>query len=278
MNLIRPALGLLMLIAPAAMARAPVADPALFAGLWLQTSAERQALCLQTFRQAASRLPAALANPSWTAAPEQQRMAPKAYRELPPAVVLDVDETLLDSGAYQASAILAGGHNAALWDRWLARADAPALPGALAFVQRAMALGIRPVYVTNRRCSPRTGIADQCPQQADTLRNLQQAGFPASDEQLLLRGEQPGWDGEKAHRRRFLAQRYRILLLIGDDLGDFLAGVRTDVSPQQRQQRISEWTEFWGSRWFVLPNPVYGSWRRALGSTPTDHLDPSPVQ
>jgi len=106
MNRLTPILGLLILIAPATVARAPVTDPALLSNLWLQTSAEYQALCLQTYRQAAERLPAALADTSWTAAPEQRQMAPEAYRELPPAVLLDVDETLLDTSAYQARAIL----------------------------------------------------------------------------------------------------------------------------------------------------------------------------
>jgi acid phosphatase len=269
---------LLVCIAPAAIARTPGANPALYSSLWLQTSAEYQALCLQAYRQATERLPQALADPSWTAMLEQQQMPVERYRELPPGVVLDVDETLLSTGAYQARAVLAGGHSPALWDRWLARAEAPAVPGALAFVQRAKALGIRPLYVTNRRCTRRSGRPDPCPQQGDTLRNLKQAGFPASAEQLLLLGERPGWDREKTHRRRFLAEHYRVLLLVGDDLGDFLAGVGTPTSPEARLQRMEPRSRWWGQRWLVLPNPVYGSWRRALGGTPADYLEPSPLE
>lgn len=272
----RSFLALLLLIASTAIARAPIEDPALLSHLWQQTSAEYQALCLQTYRQAAERLPSALADPSWTAALEQRQMPPERYRDLPAAVLLDVDDTVLSTSSYQARAILSGGHDPARWDRWLARADAPALPGAIKFVQQARALGIRPLYVTNRRCALRPGSADPCPQEADTLRNLGQAGFPVRPDDLLLLGEQPGWDRDKTHRRRYLSERFRILVVIGDDLGDFLAGVRSNVSPQQRLELAYQWVDLWGERWFVLPNPVYGSWRRALGSAPTDYLDPPP--
>ena len=98
------------------------------------------------------------------------------------------------------------------------------------------------------------------------------------DEHLLLLDERPGWDEHKTHRRSYLAQRFRILLVIGDDLGDFVAGVRSDVTPEQRLERMYRNADLWGSRWFILPNPVYGSWRRALGSNPVDHLELSPVE
>src|SRR6187401_1865157 len=57
--------------------------------LWVQTALEYEASALQAYRLAALQLDAALADPSWTAATEQKGDASK----LPPAVILDIDET-----------------------------------------------------------------------------------------------------------------------------------------------------------------------------------------
>src|SRR5829696_3327072 len=82
---------------------ARVADPArphenLNAVAWMQASVEYEASAMQAYRAAARQLDAALADPSWTAAIEQTADASK----LPPAVVLDVDETVLDNSPFQA--------------------------------------------------------------------------------------------------------------------------------------------------------------------------------
>jgi acid phosphatase len=59
-----------------------------------------------------------------------------------------------------------------------------------------------------------------------------------------------------------VAERYRILLLVGDNFGDFAAEVDTTVAA--RRQRSRAFREYWGTRWIVLPNPQYGSWEGAL--------------
>ena len=106
-----------------------------------------------------------------------------------------------------------------------------------------------------------------------SIRNLERLGFPPpSPAQVLLRAERPGWDQEKSHRRQELSRQYRILLMIGDDLGDFLPGVRAMPPPQRREQALAHGA-FWGAGWLLLPNPVYGSWLRALGADPAAHLE-----
>ena len=73
------------------------------ATLWVQTSAEYAALSRQTWAAAGRMMEAALADTSWTAALEQQA----GYGALPPAVIVDVDETVLDNAPYAARLIQA---------------------------------------------------------------------------------------------------------------------------------------------------------------------------
>ena len=77
-------------------------------------------------------------------------------------------------------------------------------------------------------------------------------------------GERSDWVSDKESRRRLVAAGYRVLLLLGDDLNDFLSGVR-DASVERRAELAAAHADRFGSSWFVLPNPLYGSWERALG-------------
>ena len=65
---------------------------------WTQTSLEHEMLCVSTYRRATEQLEAAIRDPSWTAALEQE----KGFEDLPPAVILDVDETVLDNSPMDA--------------------------------------------------------------------------------------------------------------------------------------------------------------------------------
>ncbi len=55
---------------------------------------------------------------------------------------------------------------------------------------------------------------------------------------------------------------YRILLLLGDDLADFVSAA--NQSPKQRIEIAEQNSDRWGTKWFLLPNPVYGSWDGSL--------------
>jgi len=111
---------------------------------------------------------------------------------------------------------------------------------------------VRAFYVTNRDAE----------QEEATIANLTRLGFPATGETVLCRGEKPGWGSEKTPRRQEIAATHRILLLIGDDLGDFLPGVRTTV--EKRAELARPYESNWGKKWFLLPNPGYGSWEDAM--------------
>lgn len=222
--------------------------------LWTQTAVEYEATARQAFELARLMLERALADTAWTAAIEQQAQQDGAGT-LPPAVILDVDETVLDNSPYQARLVLDDGvFERSTWQAWVEEAQAPPVPGALAFTQYAAEQGVAVFYVTNRRAET----------EAATQANLARLGFPlvAGQDRLLLRGEQAGWTGDKTTRRQVVADRYRVLLLVGDNLGDFVAA--DDLSLAERQALSDRYQAYWGTRWIMLPNPQYGSWDGAL--------------
>jgi len=217
--------------------------------LWVQTAVEHDAAYEQAYRQARAMLDRARKDKKWTAAIEQR----PGYDRLPTAVILDIDETILDNSPEEAE-IARGRDRSGLWEEWVAEERAAALPGALSFTRYAAESHVSVFYVTNRDSGSKPA----------TLRTLQRLGFPLQKggESILCRGDKPEWGSDKGSRRADLAQRYRILLLIGDDLGDFLSGVR--VSPEERRRIAASYADRWGERWILLPNPMYGSWESAL--------------
>lgn len=243
----------------------PGPDDLLQATVWTQLAVEHDLIFLEVYRDAKERLLEALRDPSWDALPHDERTGPVAGLE--PAVVLDVDETVLDNSPFQ---VLLGDKpfNRGDWDQWVARADAEPLPGAVEFIARAQAAGVQVFLVTNRDCMRRADSGEACPQEADTLANLRRVGVSTDAEHLLLSNERPEWTDEKMVRRQFVARYYRVIMVFGDDLGDFLDCARARVIPPctrpataaDRLRAISEYEEYWGRGWFVLPNPMYGSW------------------
>ena len=222
----------------------PRAIQTLNATLWLQQSAEAQALTRQAYALARLRLDEALADPTWTAAEEQ----PDDFAGLPPAVIVDVDETLLDNSYYQARAILAGEEfDQAAWTAWCEEAVAPAIAGAKEFCLQASQRGVTVFYVTNRI---------EVEKEA-TRRNLAALGFPLAEGADVLLCKQGKSD--KGPRRRAIAERYRVLLLIGDSATDFSSAFGRQDNPT-RARIAAEAAAMWGTRWIVLPNPMYGSW------------------
>ncbi|MGH1366199.1 MAG: 5'-nucleotidase, lipoprotein e(P4) family [Calditrichia bacterium] len=235
--------------------------------LWMQTAAEYQASTRQTFKAAEMQLANALKDSSWTSALEQG----SNFRSKPPAIILDVDETVLDNSPYQASNVLNNKpFEFAGWDAWVSKSAAKAIPGAAEFLSTARSLGVAVIFLTNRECSKRPNSDEDCPQHEETLLNLHSAGLlnaeiSATDrERLLIKKQQKDWGSEKKTRRAYVAETYRIIMLFGDDLGDFLPDVKKNITADQRAKLVADNSAKWGSSWFVLPNPTYGSWQRVL--------------
>lgn len=221
--------------------------------LWSLQSAEYDAVALSIYRGAWESVEEAMTDPEWTALLEQEGQ--EGYSDLPPAVVLDVDETVLDNGLYQARLILDGAsYQSDSWLDWVLEERASPIPGALEFTRRAQAMGVTVVYLTNRR-----GNMEDA-----TRRNLFDLGFPIDStfDVVLTRGERPEWSrGEKTSRRKFVAEHFRVLALFGDNLGDFVDV--DDLSLAERDYAVDGRRSIWGERWFMLPNPQYGSWESA---------------
>ncbi|WP_369977803.1 5'-nucleotidase, lipoprotein e(P4) family [Xanthomonas bundabergensis] len=231
-------------------------DDNLNAVLWMQRSAEYQAVAEQTYRAAADRLDAALKEPNWDALVPEERG--NAATGLKPAVVMDVDETVLDNSPYQARLIRNGKEYDELsWDQWVAEKKAKPIPGVVDFAKAATAKGVTVLYVSNRAVH----LTDA------TLANLRSAGLPVADNSVLLGlgtvvkdCEQNG--SEKNCRRKLVGQQYRVLMQFGDQLGDFVQVVAN--TPDGRAQLLQQYHDWFGERWWMLPNPSYGSWEPAL--------------
>ena len=216
--------------------------------LWTQTSGEYPAACMTAYRTATTLLDKALADPGWTAANEQSG----DFSSLAPAVVLDVDETALDNSAFQARmAKTAGFWTLEGWNAWCAEERAGAVPGAADFCRVAVEKGVTLLFVTNREAT----LNDA------TLRNLGKAGFPSDPRRVQVIGK--SGDSDKGPRRAELSKKYRVLLLIGDQLGDFVS-VPKGASPSDRKALAERNADRWGSRWIGLPNCTYGDWERGI--------------
>ena len=234
----------------------PPADDSLNATVWFQTSVERDLVYTSIYHAAGQRLDAALKDRHWDALPKDERSNDPA--KLPPAIIVDVDETVLDNSAATVRQIREHrGFNEAAWGEWVNQRAAKPLPGAVAFLNAAAKKGITVFYISNRDAS----LAEA------TVANLRTAGFPIkSDSQFLGLGtvvdgcEQNG--SEKTCRRQLVAAKYRVLMQFGDQVGDFvqiLANTRDG-----RREAVAPYLAWFGERWWALPNPLYGSWEPAL--------------
>lgn len=230
----------------------PEADPRYSAVTWMQNSAEYQQLTRQTYRFALAQLALGAQDRNWTA--DEYQIRDGGFAHKPPAVILDVDETVLDNSFYNARNIARGtGHTLQNWHAWCREEKAEAIPGALEFVRGAEGLCVKVFFLTNRE--------DEVKEH--TIRNLRSLGFSASEENVLTKNEDAGRGDDKLSRRAAVAKDYRIVLLIGDSMSDLCEGM--DVTNAKRRNQIAaEKIDLLGSRWIMLPNPSYGSWQRAL--------------
>lgn len=227
------------------------------ATLWMQTAAEYRAAALSTFAGARRGLDAALNNPFAKGALEETANDPGQ----PPAVILDLDETILDNGEFESRSIRAHTtYDRKMWKAWVAEGAARAIPGAAEFLAYAKSRGVTAFYITNRDIDEEPG----------TRRNLEQLGFPFDPkvDTLLMQGKNGWTTSDKSPRRAHVAASYRILLVLGDDLNDFVTASGKNLD--QRNALVDSVKNWWGESWFILPNAMYGSWERAaIGSSGT---------
>ncbi len=212
-----------------------VIDGKIYATAYQQRSAEYRALCFQAFNIAHERVDEIAI----------------AKTEKPKAIVTDIDETILNNSPYEAHQTLQGkDYNYNAWLEWSAMIKADTVPGALTFLKYAASKGIEIFYITNRSEKER----------AFTLQNLQKFNFPNSDSAHLFPSK---GSSSKEERRQNIAASHSIVMLLGDNLGDF-SFLFDKKNLDERLQNVNSVGAEFGKRFIVLPNPVYGDWENAL--------------
>jgi 5'-nucleotidase (lipoprotein e(P4) family) len=221
------------------------------ATLFVQKSAEYRALAYQAYNIARWRLDEDLAG-------KNKHDIPKIERKKPRAIMVDIDETVLDNSAYQAHEII--DHESFNTKAWYAFGEmrrSKAVPGSVDMLNYAVSKGVKIFFVSNR---------DE-PQKQATLDNLKALGFKdVSPDNVLLR--QLGPDGKpinssKQPRREMIEQRYRILFFVGDNLDDQSVDYE-HRSTAERFAYADRDRELFGKKYIVIPGPTYGTWENAL--------------
>lgn len=230
--------------------------------LWAEHAAEYQAVSAQVYALARRDLPRLLEDETWTALPGDQEIAGK-----PPAIILDIDETVVSNAGYQKTLAVAPYTPFRHFD-WMRNNEAVPIRGAVETIEAARALGIEVFFVTNRACEEFDGVEGDCPAEQVTIDDLREAGIDADAEHVLMAREQPTWSKEKLHRREHIARTHRVIMLFGDDYGDFVHCTRAKPLPPctepatrvSRHAALDTYAEYWGNGWYVFPNPMHGSW------------------
>lgn len=174
------------------------------------------------------------------------------------AVIVDIDETILDNSPFQAKSVESGQAYPAYWDDWCKLAVAKPVPGALEFLTLADSLGFKIFYISNRKMDPLYEA---------TFKNLTDIGFPQVNlESMMLREAQsednPDPSDKEARRKKIELSGYNIVLLAGDNLGDFFID---EIDGLARSRKVKLQREEFGKRFIVLPNAMYGNWPASIG-------------
>lgn len=212
--------------------------------LFMQKAAEYRALCYQAFNLAQMSLDADFDK-------KNLKNISKDERRKPRAIVVDIDETVLDNSPAQAFAVKnRRPFNLPDWYSWGEKRRAKAIPGAVDFLNYAVSKGVKIFYVSNR---------DEV-QKPATIDNLKSVGFQdISGENVILRTKESG----KETRRKMISEKYRIVLLAGDNLNDF-SDVFETRSIAERFAATDKNRQLFGRKYIVLPNAMYGDWESAI--------------
>ena len=140
-----------------------------------------------------------------------------------------------------------------LWTQFVNSGVSEEIPGALDFLKYADQKGVKLFYVSNRTAE----------EEAGTRKNLERLGFPMGGnvDTFLMARKKPDWGSAKGTRRAFVAKDYRVLLMLGDNFGDFTDAYRG--SEAERLKAYEDNKARWGREWIMLANPAYGSFESA---------------
>lgn len=210
---------------------------------WFRDSVEYSTLTQQTYRMAL----------------EAVKINEKTHKNW--AVVLDVDETVLDNSAYQLERHAYGdSFDMTTWNAWCERRAAQRIPGVKGFLDAIRKLGGHIIFVSNRHVVTQEATIDTLKHQA-----LWEKGdiicLKTDDEaytKIVRRTEARTGQGLCTIKNKPMS----LLAYLGDNIHDF----PEDGEESQEGGRDA----LFGMRYFLFPNPMYGSWSRK----PTRPLNP----
>jgi 5'-nucleotidase (lipoprotein e(P4) family) len=204
--------------------------------LWFQQSAEMQASFLQAYKHGEILLKSKLDTIN-------------SDKKL--AIILDLDETVLDNSPYEARLIRTGAnYESESWGIWCEEASANALPGALEFLNYAHKNGVEIFYISNRK----QNLFEA------TLKNLQKIAAPQADSiHLMLQTT----SSDKTERRNIVKTQHHVLLYIGDNLTDY-DQVYAERKEDLGKLLVGKNQDELFNNFIMLPNPMYGEWEGAL--------------
>ena len=218
----------------------PLPDQMILPTSWVQSSAEYRALTISIYNMSKTILDMHLTRPS----------------DKPKAIILDLDETLLDNSPYQAMTVAQQTGYPDGWFDWIDAAQAEPTPGGLEFVRYADSKGVQIFYVSNRKNKgDREG-----PGLKNTHKNLVALGFPqAETSHIYLRTGSSSKDA----RREAIAKDHEVVMIFGDNLRDHSDDFKGGT-PDERKAVVDQHFSEFGTSWIVLPNPMYGEWEGSV--------------
>lgn len=216
--------------------------------LWYQHSPEARVLYHQAFNMARIAL--------------DEQLKKRNPSGKPVAVITDIDETILNNSLYQGWLLTSNrSFSDSTWTAWVADTLAAPLPGAREFLNYAANRGCEVFYLSNRK---------HVPHFQPTLVNLKKHGLPYADEVHLLLKTPADTTSEgmstKDIRRDRIMENYDVLLLLGDQLGDFDGIFESSqvASMGAVYDSVEKYRNDFGTRFIMLPNPVYGDWLQQI--------------
>ncbi len=214
-----------------------LSDQLMMSTLWMQKSHEAKYLQRQAYELAALKLDANMK---------------KGRSKKPLAIILDLDETVLDNSPYEARLVLTGKNfTMESWNTWVMEAQAEPVAGAREFLEKANRLGLEIFYISNRAENHLEA----------TVRNLQRLELPFADEgHVLLKNED---SSSKTERRERIKQTHKVVLLVGDQMGDFSEEPFIEEEAI-REGFVSPLMDSASAYFVLLPNPLYGSFESGI--------------
>ncbi len=218
----------------------PISDHLVNSTLWFQRSYEAKYTFEQAYRHAGTLL--------------EQNVQRAASRGRRMAVIIDLDETVLDNSPYEARLVVNNeSYNEESWAKWVNERSAAVLPGVIHFIKKAEALGVEVFYVSNRSVDL----------MEPTLDNLIQQGLPFADGEHILLKE---GDSDKTERRERIKQTHRVVLVVGDQMEDFMleyTQIYDEATSDGSDRAPISGVDSLSQYFVILPNPMYGSFERS---------------